>query len=728
MFNHRRLPLRAAACQAMPRLSPTASAVFGLTVAFATLPAASLAQTATPAATQADTTLPVATVMAERLTEPAKVERIGGGALGERKPVDTPFSVVAASSEEIQDRMAQTASDVFKYDPAVSILGENGRTENSYFAVRGMAIDLLNGTKVDGQNFVSWNTDLPLEPFEQVELLKGLSGFMYGFGSPGGIINYVVKRPTDEPLRQFTVGYQANNVWSEKIDLGGRFGPDQRFGYRLNAAHEEGRTADPGVQLRREVVSLATDFRVTPDLTWSADVMYWKRKTNGTLFGLGFDASLPVADASKVSRRFVQPYSFHETETTTVGTGVDYRINDKWKASFKYRFARESRFSGDSYIFVNDAAGNFSDTQYNWKSAFYYQAYDGMVQGRFSTGSIQHDVVFGVGYQSQVRVNDAGVGANDGIFLGENNLYNPTLLANQASGLVYQPYRDYKITQKSVYASDTIQLTQRFSVLAGLRYTDFGQDNFDSSANVTASYGAKPVTPTVALMFKTDNDSTAYVSYVESLEQGGSASNTNANFPQTYGPLKSKQYEVGYKTERRDWGANVALFRVDRGYEYTNTANVFVQDGTQRYTGLDTSGWLRVARDWRVMGGVLWLDTKATGIDDPAVNGKRIYATPSYIVSGRVEYDAPFLRGLTLAAGAKVTGAMWVNAANTQYVPSYTTADLSARYTTRYAGKTVTLRAAVNNVFDRRYWTTTYGGFVLPSAARTFLANATVQF
>lgn len=59
-----------------------------------------------------------------------------------------------------------------------------------------------------------------------------------------------------------------------------------------------------------------------------------------------------------------------------------------------------------------------------------------------------------------------------------------------------------------------------------------------------------------------------------------------------------------------------------------------------------------MAHGWRVMGGVLWLDTKATGIDDPAVNGKRIYATPSYIVSGRVEYDAPFLRGLTLAAGA----------------------------------------------------------------------------
>jgi iron complex outermembrane receptor protein len=111
-------------------------------------------------------------------------------------------------------------------------------------------------------------------------------------------------------------------------------------------------------------------------------------------------------------------------------------------------------------------------------------------------------------------------------------------------------------------------------------------------------------------MYKTDDFSTAYVSYVESLEQGGSAGVTNVNAGQTHGPLKSRQYELGFKTDRDKWGANVALFRVEKGYEYTNSANYFVQDGSQRFTGLDTSGWLRVARDVRLMGGVLWLDTK----------------------------------------------------------------------------------------------------------------------
>ncbi|MGX0132278.1 hypothetical protein [Cupriavidus metallidurans] len=71
---------------------------------------------------------------------------------------------------------------------------------------------------------------------------------------------------------------------------------------------------------------------------------------------------------------------------------------------------------------------------------------------------------------------------------------------------------------------------------------------------------------------------------------------------------------------------------------------------------------------------------------------------------------------------------MYVNSANTQHIPSYTTADVGARYTTRMAGKTLTVRAVVNNVFGRRYWTTTYDGFVLPASTRTFLANASLQF
>ncbi|MFM0624881.1 TonB-dependent siderophore receptor [Paraburkholderia xenovorans] len=681
------------------------------------------------AASDAGATLPAVSVSAANDTTVAQADTVSAGALGSRKQVDTPFSTHVVTSDEAQDLFATTANDLYKYDPAVSVISENAISENSMFTVRGMPIDTLNSIKVDGQTFPSWDTDLSLEPFEQVELLKGLSGFMYGFGSPGGIVNYVLKRPTNTPYRSITVGYRSAGVFSEAVDLGGRFGNDDRFGYRLNLVNENGNTAEDHGHVRRQVASLAFDFRITPDLTWSADAFYQKRRTNGTLFGLMFGGDAGgIPDASKVTHALTQPQNYYETEMASFGTGLDYRISENWHASIKYRFAKENRTNSDSFLFVSDAAGNYSNTLYAALTRYFYQNVDGMVQGHFNTGSIKHDVVVGAGFETQTSEYSNTTGWNEGYFLGNGNLYASTLLTNDEVSIGSNLYRQQRITQAAVYASDTVQLTSRLSALVGVRYTQYQQHVYDPSGAVSSQYQADPVTPTFALMFKTDPYSTLYASYVESLEQGGAASNTNLNYPDTFGPLRSKQYEVGFKTDHAKWGANLALFRVDQGYNYTNVDNIFVQDGTKRYQGLDASGWLALTSEWRVMGGVMWLDTKAMDVNDPTVEGKRIYGAPRFTVTGRIEYNPSYLRPLTLAFGGKYVGNQAVDAQNTQFVPAYTTFDLSGRYETKIVGKDVTFRAGINNLFNRRYWTTAWGYYVAPSPTRTAVASATLQF
>ncbi|MEI7293017.1 TonB-dependent receptor [Paraburkholderia tropica] len=702
--------------------------------------AQAIAQTETQPATQSDNTgdaatnaadgkaLPTVKVNAARDSETASPKRVTAGALGNRRQVDTPFSTDVVTTERGKDLLANTANDLFKYDPAVTIVGDNATGENSAFAIRGLAVDMLNGVKVDGQNFPSWDTELSLEQFEQVEVLKGLSGFMYGFSTPGGIVNYVLKRPTDDPYRSFSIGYQSAGVFSEKIDLGGRFGNDKRFGYRLNLVNEDGNTAEANGHVRRQVASLALDFRITPDLTWTADAFYQKRKTNGTLFGIYVGGGLGIPDAGKVTRDLTQPQNFYETEIASFGTGLDYRISDTWRASLKYRFAKENRTNSDSLLYVYNAAGDYQNTLYAALTRYFYQNVDAMVQGKFNTGPFKHDVVIGASYQTQQSEYDDSEGWNDGYSLGTGNLYQSTLLTNDAVHIGENLFRHERTTQTALYASDTVQITPRLSALLGLRYTQFRDRVYNVDQSVQADYSANPVTPTGALMFKLDPDTTVYASYVEALQQGGASSNTNVNYPQTFGPLKSKQYEVGLKADHRNWGANLALFRIDQGYEYTNSANVFTQSGTKRYQGIDASGWLQLAADWRLMGGVMWLNAKAVDVDDASVDGKRIYGAPRFTVTGRVEYNPSYLRALTVAFGGKYVGNMAVDAANTQFVPAYTTWDLSAKYATQVAGKDVTLRAGVNNLFNRRYWTAAWGYYVMPSATRTFVANATLEF
>src|SRR5471032_290266 len=150
------------------------------------------------------------------------------GALGSTSEIDTPFSLKTVDAQDIRERQASSIDEVLAGDSSVRQTSGAVAGVVSYVSVRGLLLDQVNGYKVDGLNYIN-RAELPLEMVEQVQALKGLSGFMYGFGSPGGVVNYQLKRPTDAPVLDFGARYKSDGVFSESVDNGGRFGPKQRL-------------------------------------------------------------------------------------------------------------------------------------------------------------------------------------------------------------------------------------------------------------------------------------------------------------------------------------------------------------------------------------------------------------------------------------------------------------------------------------------------------------------
>lgn len=138
--------------------------------------------------------------------------------------------------------------------------------------------------------FISYGITLPYEQLERIELQKGLAGFMQGFAAPGGIVNHVTKKPTDTPVRSVDIGYGSDNIWREHADFGSRFGLDERFSYRFNATHEEGKTYTGG-SVNRDTVSTALDARLTREITWSFAALYQKRRARMLQHGTRLAAS-----------------------------------------------------------------------------------------------------------------------------------------------------------------------------------------------------------------------------------------------------------------------------------------------------------------------------------------------------------------------------------------------------------------------------------------------------
>ncbi|MDR5759632.1 TonB-dependent receptor [Caballeronia sp. LZ035] len=682
------------------------------------------------ASAPAEATLPAIAVTAKTDSDQGQHlhDEVTAGALGSRSQLDTPYSTTIVTGEDLADRQAKKLGDVFAQDASVSDNSNPYNAWASYITVRGMQLDWQNGYRIDGQQINAYGITMPYEQLESVQLLKGLSGFMYGFGAPGGVVNYVTKKPPvgDRRIMSVDVGYASTNVWSEHLDVGGRVGPDNMFGYRFNATHEEGKTYNDG-NVRRDSFSFAADARLTRDLTATFGALYQERHASGIttaisttqLTGVGNALPVPLSGGSST---LVTPDQHLNTNLQIYTAGLRYNLNPDWTVTASYSFSKSTRYRNESTFYLTDLAGDYNDTRFEGKEGHQLNQWQVMAEGLVKTGPFAHQLVFGASYQKQTSDNTANAFYDQ---IGTGNLYQPNVNRYDSSG--FYTYRNADIVQKALFASDTIALTSRWSVLGGVRFTNYEQHGYGLDGSTTSTYSKNGVvTPSVALMYKLTPGTTFYASYVESLEAGNVVGTTYANSGAVLIPLRSKQYEVGVKTQNERWSATAALFRIERGAQYANSDNVFVEDGESVFQGIEAGTDVRIGRDWTIGGDVMWIATKYKKGSD--FDGNRVAGAPGFVAAAHVNYAVPVVPGLTLGAGAKFTGNTSLRPAGDIKVPGYMLYSLGATYTTRVAGHTVGVRAAIDNLTNRRYWEFQYADYIQPGEPRTVSVNARLEF
>ena len=118
-------------------------------------------------------------------------------------------------------------------------------------------------------------SQVPMENKARVEVLKGASALYYGFTAPSGIVNYVTKRAGLHPVTSVGLRFDSNGTALVSADLGRRFGDEDQYALRLNAAGGRLGSYLDGVDAgNRSFVSAAFDWRVTSRLMLQADFEY----------------------------------------------------------------------------------------------------------------------------------------------------------------------------------------------------------------------------------------------------------------------------------------------------------------------------------------------------------------------------------------------------------------------------------------------------------------------
>ncbi|WP_432379290.1 TonB-dependent siderophore receptor [Duganella sp. P38] len=652
--------------------------------------------------------------------------------------LETPASVSVLTAQQMLDLQIRSTTDAARYDASLSD-AYNAVGYAEQFSIRGFKLDNASSYRKDGMA-IAGDTQIPLENKERLEVLKGLSGLQAGVAAPGGIVNYVTKRPTDTPLRTVVLEARERGTLYGALDVGGRFAGSD-FGYRVNVAGERLRSYIKGADGNRKFVSAAFDWRLSPQALLQIDADY-QRKSQITAPGYQLlnNATLPDVPADQLLND--QPWSRPvETTSSNVGARFEYQFSPEWRATVS---ANQHHFKRDDYTaFPYGCAaqelypgfcGNGDYDVYNYISLGEKKApltAQALLQGRFATGTVGHDLTIGASFfKNREKWGDYLYD-----WSGTSNIYHPVAVAPApgSSGPVSERRRD---NERALFAQDIVSISEQLKLHAGARYVQVKRDEYVGADDngVVLPYAHTDIgfwLPNVALVYAVRPNVSTYVSYAQGLEHGGVAPMGTGNQHRALEPGKSKQVEVGIKADiRPDLSATVALFQIRKGLEYTDAANYYVRNGEAQNRGLELGLNGRVNRDLNVGVSATALNTRQSGTGSAELDGKRVTDVAAFKSSVYADYAVPAVAGLKVGANWQYSGKKAFDAANTVFVPKYHVTNLSASYATRIGGVGTTFRAGVDNVFDKFYWrdvTPDLGGYLMPGASRTVRISATVD-
>ena len=688
-----------------PSSASTASTSTASTSTAAKSTAAKSTAATSIAATQdaAVTALPTVSVKA---STPAS-ERLGTntvdmGPLGRLKRLDTPYSVDVVPQEVFQTQQVRSVVDVLRYLPSVQ--GDGARPQS-----RGVAGSVVQNTRIDGLNVVS-TTDYSSDEFEQVEVLNGLSGAIYGPANPAGTFNFIQKRPTDERLMRFTLGYGSQSRFQRGVDIADRIGPNKAIGYRVTASDETGAGYTDNSSIRRQLVSLAFDFHLSPSTVIETNFTHYHYVALGlpASFTLASGVKLPSAlDASNAAYASRNGGNNDTTDTATVRIKHDF--NSNWHITAGVLRQTADRESSQPTFTLNNNAGAYtSRISTTTASQFTITSNQVSLDGVVHTGPIEHDVSFGTSgfiWNQYNPINGAAV------VQGTGNLNNAYAFNLSGTPNYTARYESANVWQQSLIAADHIIFTPKWSVLLAGSQSWLSTTNYSKVGKQTSGSDNNGLSGAASLLFKPRANMTAYLTYADSLQQGDSAPTGTANANTILAPYRSKQWEVGYKVALGGLNAQLDAFRIVRPYAYANSVtNIYAIAGEQRNKGVELMMDGQVTRDVSLLGGVAYLDPRLFNTGSAATNGSQIVGLPHFAMNMLAIYKVPVLPGLSTSFNAHYISSRPTDDQGAHSAAGYATFDLSASYQTVLLGRLTTFSVGVYNLTNKQYWTNIYQG------------------
>jgi iron complex outermembrane receptor protein len=428
---------------------------------------------------------------------------------------DLPMQVDVTTAEQMKDLGIRRLSDLARIDAAVGD-GYNAEGYYDFLSVRGFVIDNRFNYRRDGLP-INAETSIPLDNKSRIEVLKGTSGMLAGIGSPGGMVNLVVKRPTDAPIREGSVGWRQDGSVLVATDLGDRFGEQRQYGLRLNAAYEYIDPQTYVAQGSRYLLALAADWRLSGSTLLEAEIEN-SRRSQPSVPGFSVLGSVVPPPGNPRINLNNQPWSQPAVFNATTGSvRLRHKVDAQWdwvaqaatqqlntddRIAFPYGCSAEGfydRYCSDGTYDLYDFR---SDHERRGSSVV-----DVALNGALTTGGVRHALTVGLQY-NQVRNRFQGQAFN---YAGIGNVQGTMFTAPAPQRTGSNTNRDARSAE--AYLRDAIAFDDQTTLWLGLRTTRQTVDTARTDGSQANGYAQNYTAPWLALSHRLEGGSMLYASW-----------------------------------------------------------------------------------------------------------------------------------------------------------------------------------------------------------------------
>ncbi|OIQ26970.1 MAG: ligand-gated channel [Alphaproteobacteria bacterium MedPE-SWcel] len=607
--------------------------------------------------------------------------------------LDTSASVSVVTAREIAQRGAQTIEQVLNYTSSVvtDYYGADNRFD--YFQIRGFdAYTYRDGLRV-GAPFGGMRE----EPyaFDRVEVVKGGNSTTFGVSDPGGSVNYVSKTPKQGRYGEAYLSFGSHDKKEVGFDFGDDLNDEGTLSYRLVGLM---RDADAEWDFSRDdeaylAASLAWRPAEMTSLVFSLDQLNRDSVPGG--------GGHPVDTDYEASRYFGEPdFNYRGMNRTTASLKLDHEFDNGLHLGVSARYTDVTSDFGyvylddryniapgatvvDRFMFANDSSGNDFVINANLQ----YDTSFGAVQSRSLLGvEFSDSTEYSTSWWTTVTPMDY---AN---FSYTGGGYDLTAITP------YQSRRTEQTTQ-SLYLQQELTFNDRLIANLGLRH-DKGETTQINLLDGSVSSGEySETTARAGLTYKVTPDLSVYGSYSESVVPASL----------TVEPERGRQFEAGVKYRPAGGRAllTAAIYDLTKhNMTVTNPTTLLEETiGESRVRGLDLEAKVDFYRNFSIIAGYSHLESEIVDDGNGTNDGNELQFVPNNVGSLWVNYtlDGAGNRGdMVFGLGARYTGTMWFDNANTREGDSFTVLDASFSYDIR---ENTNLRINVTNLLDEKHVT-----------------------